>query len=111
MPTLKAEIKQKVNTQTQDTFKQWLKSSLNEGVVTVIFTKKDGTERTMVCTTSDKIIPKVIHQTTTDNSVDFSVLKKEKKDNPSVAAVYDIEAKAWKSFRWDSIKQVRFELK
>ena len=39
-----------------------------------------------------------------------SVEKKEKKVNEEVMPVYDIEAKAWKSFRWDSIKQVRFEL-
>jgi hypothetical protein len=36
--------------------------------------------------------------------------KKERKVNEEVMPVYDLESKAWKSFRWDSIKSVRFEL-
>lgn len=111
MPTLKAELNQKATNSTVSMLERWLRSVLSEGVVTVTFTKKDGAERIMVCTTSDKIIPKVAHQTNTDNPVDFPVSKNERKRNPSVAAVYDIEAKAWKSFRWDSIKHVSFELK
>jgi hypothetical protein len=107
MPTLKAELNQKATNSTVSMLERWLRSVLSEGVVTVTFTKKDGAERIMVCTTSDKIVPKTVHQTNTD----FPVTKKERKRNPSVAAVYDIEAKAWKSFRWDSIKQVSFELK
>jgi SHS2 domain-containing protein len=111
MPTLNAELNQKATNSTVSMLERWLRSVLSEGVVTVTFTKKDGTERVMNCTTSNKIIPAVIHQTNTDKSVDFPVLKTERRRNPAVAAVYDIEAKAWKSFRWDSIKQVSFELK
>ena len=83
-------------------FKKWLKGHLAYGPTTVIFTKKDGTERVMNCTTSTNIVPLV--------ELKESVEKKEKKVNEEVMPVYDIEAKAWKSFRWDSIKQVRFEL-
>lgn len=91
-------------------FKRWLKSHLAYGEVTVIFTKKDGTERTMLCTTSPKLVPQVVHETNTDNPIDFPIAKKERKVNEDVMPVYDLEAKAWKSFRWDSIKTVRFEL-
>ena len=83
-------------------FKKWLKGHLAYGPTTVIFTKKDGTERVMNCTTSANIVPLV--------EIKESVEKKEKKANDEVMPVYDIEAKAWKSFRWDSVKQVRFEL-
>ncbi len=92
-------------------FKRWLKSHLAYGPVTVIFTKKDGTERVMECTTNKDIIPAdPVHTTNTDNPIDFPKPKKERKVNEDVMNVYDLEAKAWKSFRWDSIKQVRFEL-
>jgi hypothetical protein len=83
-------------------FKKWLKGHLAYGPTTVIFTKKDGTERTMLCTTNADLVPPV--------EIKEGVEKKEKKTNEEVMPVYDIEAKAWKSFRWDSIKQVRFEL-
>ena len=81
-------------------FKRWLKGHLAYSEVTVIFTKKDGTERTMLCTTSPKLVPPVEEKTE----------KRERKSNEDVMPVYDLEAKAWKSFRWDSVKTVRFEL-
>jgi hypothetical protein len=37
--------------------------------------------------------------------------KKDRKVNEDVMPVYDIEAGHWKSFRWDSIKQVQITLK
>jgi hypothetical protein len=83
-------------------FKKWLKSHLAFGPVTVTFTKKDGTERVMKCTTNPTYImfkdPAVLES------------KKERKINDDVMPVYDMESSAWKSFRWDSIKQVRFVL-
>lgn len=91
-------------------FKRWLKSHLAYGPTTVVFTKKDGTERVMLCTTNESLVPQILHETNTDNPIDFPAPKKEKKVNEEVMPVYDLEAKAWKSFRWDSIKQVRFEL-
>lgn len=91
-------------------FKRWLKSHLKYGPVTVIFTKKDGTERTMLCTTNEDLIPKVVHVTNTDNPIDFPVEKPARKVNEDLMSVYDLEAAGWRSFRWDSVKQVRFEL-
>jgi hypothetical protein len=37
-------------------FKKWLKSHLKYGPVTVTFTKKDGSERIMKCTTNPTYI-------------------------------------------------------
>jgi hypothetical protein len=94
-------------------FKKWLKGHLKFGLVTVVFTKKDGTERVMLCTTNPELVPVVeekVHATNTDNPIDFPVPKKEKKINEEVMPVYDIKANAWKSFRWDSIKQIRITL-
>lgn len=84
-------------------FKRWLKSHLAYGPTTVVFTKKDGTERVMNCTTNPELVPAI-------EIVESAEPKKEKKVNEEVMPVYDLEAKAWKSFRWDSIKEVRFEL-
>jgi hypothetical protein len=84
-------------------FKKWLKSHLAYGPVTVIFTKKDGTERVMECTTSPTLVP-------VELLVESAEPKREKKVNEDVMPVYDLESKHWKSFRWDSIKQVRFTL-
>ena len=84
-------------------FKKWLRSHLAFGPTTVIFTKKDGTERVMKCTTNSSLVPAVEISESTEP-------KKERKVNEEVMPVYDLESKAWKSFRWDSIKSVRFEL-
>jgi hypothetical protein len=84
-------------------FKKWLKSHLAYGPTTVVFTKKDGTERIMLCTTNTDLVPPVEIKETLEP-------KKERKVNEEVMPVYDLEAKAWKSFRWDGVKEVRFTL-
>ncbi len=83
-------------------FKKWLKGHIAYGPTTVIFTKKDGTERVMNCTTNPELVPA--------EPIVEGVEKKEKKVNEEVMPVYDLDAKGWRSFRWDSIKQVRFTL-
>lgn len=91
-------------------FKKWLTGHLAFGAVTVTFNKKDGTERVMECTTNAELIPQVLHETNTDNPIDFPAIKKEKKTNDEVMPVYDLEAKGWRSFRWDSVKQVTLKI-
>jgi len=84
-------------------FKKWLKSHLNYGPVTITFTKKDGTERVMECTTNSELVPPVEVKESVEP-------KKERKVNEDIMPVYDLESKAWKSFRWDSIKEVSLTL-
>jgi hypothetical protein len=84
-------------------FKKWLRSHLAFGPVTVVFTKKDGTERVMECTTSPDLVP-------VEPIVESAEPKREKKVNEDVMPVYDLESKHWKSFRWDSVKEVKFVL-
>lgn len=92
-------------------FKKWLRSHLALGPVTVTFTKKDGSERVMECTTSPEIVPPPAlveaHETNTDNPIDFP---KVKKVNEDIMPVYDIDAKGWRSFRWDSIKNIKITI-
>lgn len=125
------EKKWKVNTKSEDmnmkmintTFdnnetKEWLKGLLREGVVTVNFTKKDGTDRLMNCTLSQKIIPSVDHTdemkdvTSGQDLVEEIDLpgKKRKTLAINALAVYDTESNGWRSFRWDSIKSIQFNI-
>ena len=72
----------------------YLKNALHNGVVRVVFLKKDGTERKMLCTLKADLLPA---QTDIEEAV------QKKTPNPAVLAVWDVEAQGWRSFRWDSI--------
>ena len=62
----------------------------------VTFTKVDGSTRDMVCTLNPNDIP------------DEHMPKSQTYNNNSdVIRVYDLESKAWRSFRYDSVKCVR----
>jgi hypothetical protein len=79
-------------------FKQQVLDQLSAGPVVVTFTKKDGTERVMPCTTNPTVIMfkdqgNVAPYSLTSNAIDAKV-----------ASVYDLEANGWRSFRWDSVK-------
>ena len=84
----------------QKVFRDWLLSHLKYGPVTVDFTKKDGTMRTMKCTLQESAIPTYekkterVRVTTPDESL----------------SVVDLEKNEWRSFRYDSIKSVSFTL-
>jgi len=79
--------------------REWLRGLLHDTEVTVTFTKKDGTERAMVCTlVNDKIpsekAPKNTGKTHSDEAI----------------AVFDVEKQDWRSFRWDSVKKIEFSI-
>jgi hypothetical protein len=92
---------QKVTETTK--FRKWLRGHLSYGPVTVTFTKKDGSERVMKCTTAESLVPQ-------EPIVENATPKLEKKKNDEVMPVYDLEAGAWRSFRWDSLKNITFTL-
>ena len=81
--------------------REWLKGLLQERVVGVTFTKKDGTERVMQATLSGDFIPEATNTEISANS---------RKKSDEALAVWDTEAQAWRSFRWDSVKAVNFSL-
>ena len=84
-------------------FQKWLKSHLAFGPVTVTFTKKDGEERVMECTTSPELVPPA-------PVVEDPAPKREKKVNNDICAVYALDVQAWRSFRWDSVKSVLIKI-
>ena len=79
--------------------KNWLLTLLRERAVNITFTKKDGSERKMSCTLSELKIPSEKMPKST-----------EKTKNNEVVPVFDIENNGWRSFRWDSIKRIEFDL-
>jgi hypothetical protein len=73
--------------------RKWLTNLLNQYVVEVIFTKKDGTERVMNCTLLEDYLPE-----TTGAGRAASL---------DAVSVYDVDKEDWRSFRWDSIKAIK----
>ena len=79
--------------------RKWLLEMLQTDELTVFFTKKDGTERQMLCTLAENKIP---NEKMPKNS------GKSKSDD--ALAVFDIEKNEWRSFRWDSVSLIEFDL-
>ena len=67
--------------------------------VTISFTKKDGTERKMICTLAENKIPS---EKMPKNS------GKSKSDD--ALAVFDLEKNDWRSFRWDSVTKIDYKI-
>ena len=79
-------------------FQEWLKGILRQGVVTVVFTKKNGDERVMKCTLNGEQLPQIQKEATEVSEV-------RQTSNTSLA-VFDVEAQGWRAFKWESVKQV-----
>jgi hypothetical protein len=67
--------------------------------VTITFTKKDETERVMVCTLKEEKIPS-----------EKSPKNTGKSQSDDAIAVFDLEKQDWRSFRFDSVKKIEFSL-
>jgi len=72
---------------------------LKENVVKVVFTKKDGSEREMLCTLNQKLLPP---------REDGGDEEAPKTKNPDQINVWDLEKGAWRSFMIDSM--ISFEV-
>ena len=72
-----------------------LKNLLKSHILDIKFTKIDGSERQMLCTLKESELPKL----------EAKEGKREKKPNENVLAVWDLDKKAFRSFRLDSIKE------
>jgi hypothetical protein len=84
--------------------RDWLLGLLRKQEVVVTFTKKDGEERKMTSTLNFDLIPEEFHPKT-------QVTEDKKEDKiPTSLAVYDVNAKGWRSFLWANVKQIDFTL-
>jgi len=79
--------------------RKWLIGLLESEIVEIEFTKKDGTDRVMKCTLQEDYLP------------EYSVIEIDKdRWKKDALAVFDIENDGWRSFRWDSVKQISFSI-
>lgn len=90
-------------------FKNWTYGVLKDGNtkdLCVTFTKKDGTERAMRCTLNEGRIPA--------DKIPKSSAGVEEATNSqtggSAVRVFDLDKGEWRSFRWDSVTKVEFDL-
>lgn len=74
--------------------KEALVKTLHETIVKVTFTKVNGDTRVMHCTLNEAELPEVVKEIEE---------KAPREKKPDVLAVWDVEAKGWRSFRWDSL--------
>jgi len=77
--------------------RHWLTGVLKEEIVTIKFTKKDGTDRVMKATLHDRLVANT-------NGTG-------RKENAEVISVTDVEIDEWRSIRLDSIKEISFDPK
>ncbi len=89
--------------------KEELVKSLKESVCEVVFTKVDGSERTMKCTLREDVLAPFIKAIEDRNKQLLAEGKevKVKAENPNVLSVIDMEKNAWRSFKLDTIKSVK----
>jgi hypothetical protein len=66
--------------------------------VDIKFNKTDGSLREMRATLNPSLITSTYEKTT----------DRVKEANPDVQAVFDVDAGSFRSFRWDSLMEVRF---
>lgn len=86
--------------------RDWIKSLLQKGAITVTFTKADGTDREMLCTLDLTKLPPA--PAPVDGIVKES--KERKKPDEHSLRVFDLEKNEWRSFRFDRLKKVTAEL-
>ena len=73
-----------------------LQTQLRDEILEVTFTKVNGDKRVMNCTLMEGILP----SNTTENKTD-------KKVNEDILSVWDVDANGWRSFRMNTVTQVR----
>lgn len=90
--------------------RDWIKSLLQKGPITVTFIKADGTQRDMKCTLDWSLIPtdKQPGQGTVDGIVKES--KQRKEPDVHTLRVFDVEKLEWRSFRFDRLRKITAEL-
>ena len=71
---------------------------LRNNVVSITFTKVDGTERVMKCT----LLPEYVPNAPMNNG---KVLLQEGRGSDNIS-VWDIESNGWRSFRINSVKNI-----
>mgnify|MGYP003345692690 CR=1 FL=1 len=100
-------VYQESNDEEKQVYRQWLKKILHVGVTTVTFVKSDGSLREMRATLDPVYVPATAYPAS--DPVTESA-KTHRAENDDVCKVWDTEAGAWRSFRYDRIKTISIQL-
>lgn len=84
--------------------RDYLAGILREGKVTVDFTKVDGTKRVMNCTMADALIPADLQPKAPNPDAPV------RKVSTETLRVFDLDIQEWRSFRVDSVNEIRFTI-
>ena len=87
---------------TDPEFQTWVKGLLHDTVVKnlrITFTKSDGTDREMHCTLVESAIP-----------TDKVPKGTGREAVATTQRVFDLDKGEWRSFKWEAVKNVSFEL-
>lgn len=76
-----------------------LKKQLEQNVLVVDFTKLNGDKRVMTCTLREDIKPSA-------TKTDAMSQKKVREISDAVVSVWDVNAKGWRSFRYERVNAV-----
>ena len=80
-------------------FREWVNGVLRMHYVNIHFRKKDGSIRIMNCTLQE------------GKTLDYEKkTDRVKAVNEETCPVYDIDVKEWRSFRYDSVTEIRFNI-
>jgi hypothetical protein len=107
--------------ETQRTiFRSWIRDLLLNSAITVTFVKADGAIRNMLCTLDPDRIPpqppradKPAKALPVDGLRQDGILGKDvtRPEESHTQKVWDLEAGAWRSFRYDRLKKVSAEIR
>jgi len=76
-----------------------LKNLLEQNVLIIDFTKLNGDKRVMTCTLREDMKPRAVKD-------DAMSQKKVREVSDAVVSVWDVNAKGWRSFRYDRVNKV-----
>lgn len=80
-----------------------LKQIIQNNVVTLFFTKVDGTEREMRCT----LLPEYLPDQYRNKNTQLLQESLGRLENANTLSVWDLDANAWRSFRCDSVTKIQ----
>ena len=88
--------------------RDWVRSLLQKGAITVSFVKADGSVRDMNCTLDWQKIPTDKHPKGDVTPVDGIVREGRQRREPDEHSlrVFDLEKQEWRSFRFDRLRKV-----
>lgn len=89
--------------------RDWVRSLLQKGTITVTFVKADGAVRDMNCTLDWEQIP--ADKKPQDVPVEKLLeTKKRKEPDEHSLRVFDLEKQEWRSFRFDRLQKITAEI-